>query len=353
MSREDSQVIVYRYRVKSLDGELNRMARAANFIWNFCNDTQKHALKWGKKWPSGYDLQKLTSGSSKDLGLPADTINAVCSKYEKSRRQHRKAYLRYRGRKSLGWIPFRADQVKVIHDSVRFYYKEYRVWLSRELPTGAKILDGGSFSQDAKGNWYINVPVRIPSAKQIAGKFVGIDLGLKSLATLSNGEKLKAPRLYRKTEEKLATAQRAGKKRQVKAIQVKIANQRRDYLHKASTDIAKRFGFIAVGNVSASKLAKTKMAKSVHDASWAVFKNMLAYKARLRGGMFEEVSEAHTTQTCSVCGCLPASRPRGIAGLEIRQWTCDDCGTVHDRDVNAALNIARLAHETLGAGATL
>jgi putative transposase len=154
-------------------------------------------------------------------------------------------------------------------------------------------------------------------------------------------------------EGKLAVAQRARKKRQVKSIQVKIANQRRDYLHKASTDIAKRFGFIAVGNVSPSKLKRTRMAKSVSDAGWADFKKMLAYKTRLRSGNFEEVNEALTTQTCSACGCLPLSRPKGIAGLEIRHWTCDDCGTVHDRDVNAAMNIARLAHETLAVGAVL
>ena len=82
------------------------------------------------------------------------------------------------------------------------------------------------------------------------------------------------------------------------------------------------------------------MAKSVHDAGWSRFRDMLAWKLRLRsGGMLLEVSELLTTQTCSRCGRLPSSRPTGIAGLGIREWTCDDCGTAHDRDVNAAKNI--------------
>jgi transposase len=90
----------------------------------------------------------------------------------------------------------------------------------------------------------------------------------------------------------------------------------------------------------------------VLDAGWSRFRNMLAWKLRLRsGGMLLEVSEHHTTQTCSECGRLPSSsRPRGIAGLGIREWTCDDCGAVHDWDVNAAKNILRCGLTALAEG---
>jgi putative transposase len=94
------------------------------------------------------------------------------------------------------------------------------------------------------------------------------------------------------------------------------------------------------------------MAKSVLDAGWSDLKRMLSYKAIMHGGSTLEVCEAWTTQVCSECGCLPASRPRGIANLRIREWRCDDCGTVHDRDVNAARNILRLGLETLVEGAS-
>ena len=153
---------------------------------------------------------------------------------------------------------------------------------------------------------------------------------------------------------RLATAQRARKTpKRVTAIHAKVANRRRDFLHKASAKIAKEFGLIVVGDVSPSKIAKTSMAKSVLDAGWSDFKNMLAYKSHLRAGCVLEVSERHSTQTCSECGSLPPSRPRGIAGLGIRRWTCDDCGSVHDRDVNAARNIVRAGLRTLVEGALL
>lgn len=80
------------------------------------------------------------------------------------------------------------------------------------------------------------------------------------------------------------------------------------------------------------------MAKSVADAGWSAFRRMLAYKA----GTFVEVDESFTTQTCSRCGARPPERPKGIVGLRIREWDCSSCGTTHDRDVNAALNILAL-----------
>jgi hypothetical protein len=89
-------LLVYRYRIKSLTGLLNGQARACNFVWNFCNDTQQQALKWNKRWPSGFDLNRLTAGSSKDLALHAGTINAVCEEYAKSRRQRNRPFLRWR-----------------------------------------------------------------------------------------------------------------------------------------------------------------------------------------------------------------------------------------------------------------
>ena len=207
------------------------------------------------------------------------------------------------------------------------------------LPEG-KIKDGTCFSQDRRGNWFLNIVVEaadVPTRTPERG--VGIDLGLKDLATLSTGEKIEHPRFFREMEAKLGKAQRARKKRQVTNLHAKIANCRMDFLHKASTDIVRRFDYIAAGNVSSSKLAKTKMAKSVYDASWHSFKQMLAYKSVANGAWYEEVNEAFSSQVCSSCGALPDSRPKGIADLGIRHWTCSACGCEHDRDVNAAKNI--------------
>ena len=136
----------------------------------------------------------------------------------------------------------------------------------------------------------------------------------------------------------------------VKAIHAKIKNQRKDALHKFSTTMVQQNAAIFVGDVASAKLVKTNMAKSTLDAGWAMLKTMLGQKSHQAGVVFEEVNEAYTTQTCSCCGVIPASSPKGRAGLRIREWTCSECGAVHDRDVNAARNILAAGHRRLAAG---
>ena len=344
-------IVVYRYRVKSLNGLLNKQSRAVNYVWNFCNDTQKHALKWGKRWPTGFDLNVLTTGSSKELGIHSGTVNATCEQYAKSRKQFNRPFLRYRGKKSLGWVPMKGRDLKREGDAFRFAGNTFRVFNSRPLPAG-KIRDGTNFSQDRRGNWFLNIVIDVDCAQaRLPIDAVGVDLGLKEFACLSNGEKIGNPKFFRSLEEKLAKAQRANKKRLAKTIHAKISNGRADFLHKLSTRIVREFDFIAVGNVNAARLAKTKMAKSVLDASWSSFRSMLAYKSVREGAWYEETDERFTSQVCSSCGALPDSRPNGIADLGVRHWVCSDCGAVHDRDVNAALNIlARAGHRSPAVG---
>ena len=190
-------ILVYRYRVKSLAGLLNKQSRAVNFVWNFCNDRQKDALRFGRRWHSGFDLNKLTAGSSKELGLHSGTVNAVCEQYAKSRSQKKRPYLRYRGKKSLAWVPLKGRELKREGDAFRFAGNTFRVFNSRALPEG-KIKDGTNFSRDNRGNWFLNIVIDIdaaaPDARQPI-KGVGIDLGLKDFATLSTGEKIEAQRI--------------------------------------------------------------------------------------------------------------------------------------------------------------
>jgi len=335
-------ILVYRYRVKSLNGLLNQQSWACNFVWNFCNDRQKDALRFGRRWHTGFDLNKLTAGSSKELGLHSGTVNAVCEQYAKSRSQKKRPYLRYRGKKSLGWVPFKGRELKREGDAFRFAGNTFRVFHSRVLPEG-KIKDGSNFSRDSRGNWFLNIVIDVAGAAEARQplKGVGIDLGLKDFATLSTGEKIGAQRIYRDAEAALAVAQRAGKTKRVKAIHAQMAHRRNDFHHKLSTQLVREFDYIAVGNVCAAGLAKTRMAKSVMDAGWSSFRTQLAYKAVKHGAWFEEVNEAFSSQVCSNCGALPNSRPKGIAGLGIRNWICSECGGVHDRDVNAAQNILK------------
>lgn len=337
-------VLTYRYRVKSLNGLLRRQARAVNFVWNYCNDIQKTALARGYKWPSWFDLDRLTKGTSKELGLHSCTINAVCKQYAESRGQKKKPHLRYRGRRSLSWVPLKGKYLKVDGNAFRFASRVFRVFNSRAIPQGAKIVDGTNFSCDARGRWFLNVVLELPDPMQreiTTG--VGIDLGLHTMATLSTGDKIENPRWYARLQARLAVAQRARKQRLAKTVHAKITNSRGDRLHKESVKLVRGFDYIAVGNVSASRLAKTRMAKSVLDASWSSFRGMLRYKAIAHGAVYEEVGESFTTRVCSSCGS--ETGPKGVADLGIRRWVCVECGVEHDRDVNSALNIlARSGH---------
>jgi putative transposase len=340
-------ITVYRYRVKSMTGLLNKRARAVDFVWNYCNERQKDALRFGRRWHTGFDLNKLTAGSGKELGLHSGTVNAICEQYAKSRSQKNRPYLRWRGKRSLGWVPLKGRDLRETPGGFHFHGREFKVFKSRDLPVGARIKDGTNFSRDTRGNWFLNVCVEVaevPLREPVRG--VGIDLGLKDFATLSTGEKIDAQRLYRQAEEELATAQRANKTRRVKAIQAKTANRRNDFQHKLSHRIVREFDYIAVGNVSAAKLAKTNLAKSVFDAGWSSFRDKLAYKAVKHGAWFEEVNEKFSTQVCSDCGLIGG--PKGLEGLAMRVWTCVGCGAVHDRDCNAAKNI--LLRFSLGCG---
>lgn len=347
-----TQVITIKLRLRDRHGaELLRQARAVNYVWNYCNETQQKAVREGRKWLSNYDLQNLTAGSSKMLGIQAQTISEVCRYYEQSRKTHNRPWLRWRGQKSLGWVPFRENNVVFDGECLVFRGVRYKpMHLSPHMKPGMRFRSG-SFNADTKGHWHINLPLETDVSEPDYAEAVGIDLGLKTFGTLSTGQVIEMPRFYRDGEKALASSQRARKSKRTRAIHAKARNRRKDFLHKASSALAATFGTIIVGDVSPSKLAKTTMSKSVVDLGWAGFKHMLWYKAIRHGGRMIEVSEAYTTQTCSVCGCSPPSRPRGIAGLRIREWICDECGAVHDRDVNAANNILRVGLDALVEGA--
>ncbi len=177
---------------------------------------------------------------------------------------------------------------------------------------------------------------------------IGIDLGLKDQATCSDGRKYNRENLTRRYADDLAMAQRARKKRRVTALHAKIKNARKDWAHKKTTEMVRRAQLIVVGDVSSSRLAKTRMAKSIYDAGWHQLRALLEYKANRLGVLYCEVNESGSSVRCSVC--LSKTGPSGLRALGVREWTCGVCGVSHDRDVNAAHNILRLGRQTLLGG---
>jgi len=349
-------ILTYRFKIKGKRSTkiLNSLAPIINQVWNYCNSTSHAAIRNHSKFLSWVDLINLTSGSSKLLGISSESIQAICEQYARRRRQAKKNKLRWRiskgSKKSLGWVPFKSRSIVIKGNTAIYRGFKLNFWNSwdGEKP-GSRALIGeiksGCFSQDSMGDWYLSLNCKdnqVNMNKNLNSK-IGIDLGLKTLATLSNGSKIENPRFFKKQQARLARAQRAKKKKLTRNIHKKIKNQRKDFLHKTTTNLAKTYETIYIGNVSAKAMQK-KFGKSETDASWGLFRQFLKYKAIRQSGIVRDVSEVSTTITCS--SCLAKTGPSGLSGLVIREWECSVCNSIHDRDVNSAINILRLGHQT-------
>ena len=230
---------------------------------------------------------------------------------------------------------------------------------SRTIPKAAKVTTV-TVSLDAAGRYFVSLLCDDAVAERPAvnGK-VGIDLGLTHFAILSTGEKVAAPNTFRKNEAKLAKLQRQmakktkGSNRRKKAklrvakLHAKIADSRRDFLHKLSTRLINENQVIAVESLSVSNMQKNRcLSKSIADASWSEFLRQLEYKAKWYGRELVGIDKWYpSSKRCSDCGHTVPKMP-----LNVRQWTCPECGSEHDRDVNAARNVlaAGLAVSALG-----
>lgn len=190
------------------------------------------------------------------------------------------------------------------------------------------------------------------------GSNVGIDLGLENFAILSTGEKIGNRRFFNQLSKKLAKEQKILSRRaliatqegrklsdsknyqkqrmKVAKIHEKIANQRKDFLHKLSTNLIKNRDVICIEDLSSKNLMKNhKLAKSIGDVSWSAFVRMLEYKANWYEKQVSKISRWYpSSQICSDCGFSPGRKP-----LSVRKWTCANCGSRHDRDINASINI--------------
>jgi putative transposase len=216
---------------------------------------------------------------------------------------------------------------------------------SRSLPSDPSSV---TVVKDASGRYFASFVVQTTDEPlpEIAAE-VGIDLGLTHFAVTSDGRKVTAPKFFRRAERKLRKAQRAlwrkqkGSSNRKKAV-VKVArahaqvtDARKDFAHALSTTIIRDNQAVFVEDLCVSGLGRTRLAKSVHDAGWSSFVTMLEYKAARAGRTFARVDRfLPSSQLCSVCGVKDGPKP-----LTVREWTCQNCHTVHDRDVNAAINI--------------
>ena len=219
---------------------------------------------------------------------------------------------------------------------------------SRQIPKAAKVTTV-TVSKDTAGRYFVSLLCddAVAAKPEVAGK-VGIDLGLTHFAILSTGEKVAAPNTYRKNQVKLAKLQRrlarktkgSNRRRKTKLkvakLHAKIADSRKDFLHKLSTRLINENQVIAIESLSVSNMQKNRhLSKSIADAGWSDFVRQLEYKAHWYGRELVGIDQWYpSSKRCSDCGYTMSKMP-----LNVRQWTCPECGEHHDRDVNAARNV--------------
>src|SRR5258706_7923155 len=162
------------------------MAGAIHCVWTYCNAVSLLAFRREKTFLSTYDLHKLTAGPSKDWRLSADTIQQVCTAYVTRRKQLKKVKLKWCSKKrALGWIPFKAAYIKLQGDTVTYCGHRFRLWLSRPVEG---VIKTGSFTQDARGRWYVNFQCEVPEETEPIGQAeIGIDQGLMNQVACSDG----------------------------------------------------------------------------------------------------------------------------------------------------------------------
>jgi putative transposase len=236
------------------------------------------------------------------------------------------------------------------------------VWSWPDIDPASIEPSTATVSRDPCGRWYVSFAVDVTESEQfpVKGAVVGVDLGIKDFAVTSDGEKIPNPRRLARRERNLAryqrrlarcqkgSANRAKAKAKVARAHRKVRASRADFLHKASTNLVRDHDVIVLEDLAVTNMVRNRsLAKAVSDCGWGTFRRMTEYKAARAGRHLIVIGRWYpSSKTCSACGHLLASLSLGT-----RHWTCPECGTRHDRDINAAKNIlaAGLAVSACGA----
>lgn len=363
----------YSYRLYPTPGQRAALARSfgcARFVFNDALRAQQDALAAGRPYLTGADLSvRLTAAkatserawlsevSSVVLQQALADLNAAYRNFLasvtgkrkgpkvgpprfRSRKDHRQA-IRFTRNARFAVTPGGKLRLPKVGDvPVRW---------SRPLPSAPSSV---TVIKDAAGRYFASFVVEAGTDPlAVTEPVIGIDLGLTHFAVLSDGRKIASPRFLRRAQKKLRRAQQALSRKEkgsqnrdkarakVARAHARVADSRRDFHHQLSTALIRENQAVAVEDLAVKGLARTALAKSVHDAGWSAFVHMLEYKARQYGRRFHRVGRFEpTSQVCSACGLRDSPKP-----LHVRTWQCQGCGAWLDRDVNAAVNVARAA----------
>ena len=364
----------YRYRfypTQEQATELTRTFGCVRKVWNLALDARTSA--WYQRqervsyvqtsalltrWKRSEDLAFLGAVSSVPLQQALRHLQGAFAAFFGKRAR----YPRFKSRKR--------SRASAEYTRSAFRYRDGRVWLakmaaplaivwSRPLPAGAEP-STVTVSRDAAGRWFVSLLCECPiEPLPPSGRTVGIDAGLTSLVTLSTGEKVTTPRHERRDRARLALAQqrmarkatgsanRAKARVKVARVHARITDRRRDHLHKLTTRLVRENQTVVIEDLNAAGMLRNHtLARAISGAAWDDLRAMLEYKCDSYGRDLIVVDRRYpSSKTCADCGHAVASLP-----LNVREWTCEHCGTVHDRDVNAARNIRAEGLSVLACG---
>ena len=346
----------YRFRLypsKTQAKQLGHHLWLAKNLWNELLAHGKETYNNFGMFPTRSALQLMV----KNTGLFSQTSQEIAHRVEAGIWRYIK--LRKAGNLKVGFPRFKSiDRLKSLHYPQAGFSLENKLKVSPfgEIPiVQHRAIKGKiktlTLKREASGKWFASFAVEeTPTVKASNGRSrIGIDLGLKTLATLSDGSKITNPRHIRKHQEKIATLQREsdrkkkGSKNRRKAKRLvaiefeKLKNTRRDFLHRLSRNLVTSHSFIALEDLASQEMAEQNFGKSINDAGWGELANMLRYKAESAGCEVVFVDPKGTTKTCCIC------ENQKVMPLSERTYFCDNCGNHMDRDLNAAYNILNRA----------
>ena len=364
-------IVTYKYKLYKTKRlrKIDEIINIAGIIYNHCIALHKRYYKLYGKYLNKYRLQKHLTKLKKlpkysyYKKVPSQAIQDITDRIDKAYQ----LFFKYLKKKKQGLKPARVSPptfkkvskyksytlkqagYKIEGNIIWLNGYKFKFWLSRPIDGKIKTI---TIKRDNVGDYWICIAIEkeYPKISATSGKIVGIDFGLKTFLTLSDGTQIQAPRHYlnalkqvRKLHRKLSKKVKGSNnyklaKKQLARLYRKIANSRRDFFHKLANKLVKKYQYIVIEDLNIKAMQKL-WGKKISDYAFSEFVSILEYKTNLI-----KIDRFYpSTKTCSVCGYVNEN-----ISLTERTWICPECNTKHDRDINASINICKVGASTFG-----